>query len=142
MKRWAYGSMPSPFISHVCLCKISPGNKAVISSYLTAKETNVGKFKAIPDMRSFFSSRLGQERGSTFDVSNLGSVKREKGEWEMGRMVFSRSAFASGSAFLTGIITGTDGCAVIGFVWQEDIVGEGVMEGVVEGVVEGVEERS
>jgi len=112
--------------------------KTAISQYLKVGEINVGKFKAIPDMRSFFSSRLGQKRGSSFDVSNLGSVERGKEDWEMGRVVFSRSAFASGSAFSTGVVTGGDGCAVLGFVWQEGVVGEDVMEGVVEGLRRGV----
>jgi hypothetical protein len=115
-------------------------SKEDITSYLKAGEVNVGKFKAIPDVRALFSSRLGQERGSTFDVSNLGSARTERGEWKMGRVVFSRSAFASGSSFSTGVITGGDGCAVLGFVWQEGVVREEVMEGVVEGVRRGIED--
>lgn len=96
---------------------------------------NVAKFRQIPDMRKFFLGRLGKERGTSFDVSNLGSmgVGEEEGKrWRMGRMVFSRSAFASGSAFSTGVVTGPDGCLVFGFVWQEGVVEGSLIEGVVE----------
>ena len=96
---------------------------------------NVAKFKQIPDMRKFFLGRVGKERGTSFDVSNLGSmgVGDEEGKrWKMERMVFSRSAFASGSAFSTGMVTGPDGCLIFGFVWQEGVVEGPLMECVVE----------
>jgi len=105
---------------------------------------NVAKFKAITDMRSMFLGRVGCERGSSFDVSNLGSlgVGKEEGKggeedgegWRMGRMVFSRSAFVAGSAFSTGLVTGADGCLVFGFVWQEGVVKGALMEGIIKRV--------
>lgn len=95
---------------------------------------NVAKFKTIPDMREFFQSRVGKERNSSFDVSNLGVVKAasEDSEWEIGRTVFSRSAWVTGSAFTVGVVTGGDGCLVLGFVWQEGVVGREIVDGVVE----------
>jgi hypothetical protein len=113
--------------------------KGDISRYLEKGDVNVGKFKGVGDMRSLFLERVGRERVSSFEVSNLGCIGVEKGEWEMGRVVFSRSAFASGSAFSVGVVTGPDGCAVLAFVWQEGVVSEELMEGVIKGVKEVIE---
>jgi hypothetical protein len=60
-------------------------------------------------------------------------------EWEMGRMVFSRSAWVSGSAFTVAVVTGGDGCLVLGFVWQEGIVGSEIVEEIIEMVERQVE---
>jgi hypothetical protein len=107
-----------------------------IMAYLASEgqAINVAKFKTIPDMREFFQSRVGKERNSSFDVSNLGVVKAasEDSEWEIGRTVFSRSAWVTGSAFTVGVVTGGDGCLVLGFVWQEGVVGREIVDGVVE----------
>lgn len=102
----------------------------------------MGKFKAVNDMRMMFSGKVGRERVSSIEASNLGVFGVEKGEggWEVGRVVFSRSVFASGSAVAVGVVSGGDGGVVLGFVWQEGVVGEDVMDGVVEGVRRGVEE--
>lgn len=84
-------------------------------------------------MREFFLCKIGSDRGSSFDVSNIGGLRSEpegtdwppsekqKG-WKMGSMVFSRSAFVSGSAFPTGLGTGPNECLISGFVWQEGVV--------------------
>lgn len=88
-------------------------------------------------MRAFFLGRVGKERGTSFDVSNLGIMKieaQEKESWKMGKVVFSRSAFVSGSAIAAGIVTGADGCLTIGVCWQEGVVDRGVVEMVVENV--------
>jgi hypothetical protein len=111
-------------------------SRKIIEDYLATNGTsiNVGKFKTLPSMHDFFLSRVGQERSSSFDVSNLGifknpisklenglnhkSVTVEQGnenevpDWEIGRIVFSRSAFVSGSALSTSVVTGGDGCLV------------------------------
>lgn len=99
-------------------------------------------------MREFFLKKIGTDRGSSFDVSNLGGLglggtemdRENENGWKMGRMVFSRSAFVAGSAFSTGLVTGPDGCLVFGFVWQEEVVERGLIEGVV-GYVKGEIER-
>jgi hypothetical protein len=100
---------------------------------------NVAKFKRIKDMRKFFLDKLGKERGGSFDVSNLGAMKAERGvEWSMERMVFSRSAFVSGSALSAGVVTGVDGCLTLGFSWQEGVVGREFVGMVVEKVRVGI----
>jgi hypothetical protein len=117
-------------------------SRELITDYLknNGEKVNVAKFKEIKDMRNFFLGRVGQERASSFDFSNLGAMKiEENGEWGMGRMVFSRSTFVSGSAIAVGVVTGADGCFTLGFCWQEGVVGRDVVEMVVEKVKVGIE---
>jgi len=93
-------------------------------------------------MRSFFQGKVGKERGSCFHVSNLSVMKVEgkgKGQWEIGRVIFSRSAFVSGSAIAVGVMTGGDRCLTMGFCWQEGAVERDVVEMVVEKVRVGIE---
>ena len=97
-------------------------------------------------MRSFFLSKVGEDRGSSFEVSNVGGVnmenvaaKENEEGWKMGRIVFSRSAFVSGSALSTGVVTGPDGCLVFGFVWQEGVVEKKLVQTVVEYVEREIE---
>lgn len=93
-------------------------------------------------MRGFFSGRMGKERGTSFDVSNLGAMKvghAENQGWKMGKMLFSRSAFVSGSAIAAGVVTGADGCLSIGFCWQEGAVEMIIVGMVVEKVRIGIE---
>ncbi len=119
-------------------------SQALIGEYLkgNGEKMNVAKFKQIKDMRDFFKSRIGSERGTSFDVSNLGVMKIDGEQmqgWEMGKLVFSRSAFVTGSAIAAGVVTGPDGCLTTGFCWQEGVVERNVMEMMVEKVRAGVE---
>lgn len=60
-------------------------------------------------------------------------------DWKVGKMVFSRCAFVSGSAISTSVVTGGDGCLVLGFSWQEGIVEEELVDEVMAGVREEIE---
>ena len=107
----------------------------MIAEYLKTggQKINVAKLKAIPDMRKMFSEKVGKARGSSFDVSNIGGLAAGgRNGWKMGRVLFSRSAFVAGSAFSTGLVTGPDGCLVLGFVWQEGVVERELMMDVIE----------
>lgn len=122
-------------------------SKDIISAYLASdgQRINVARMKQRGDMREFFLSLVGKERDSSFEVSNLGVVKNMKEEvknegWSMGRCRFSRSAFAAGSAFSIGTITGCDGCLCLGFSWQESVIERNIMEEIVEGVKTEVEQ--
>lgn len=116
------------------------------------EKVNVLKFKEIADMRAWLKGMVGKERGSSFDVSNLGVVRGNvEGEaegggedgvakrWDIGRVVFSRSAWVSGSAFTASVVTGGDGCLVLGFVWQEGVVGNEFVKRIVELVEKQIE---
>lgn len=111
-------------------------SKESIDRYLQTggKSINVAKFKNIKNMKEFFLSRVGEERGTSFDVSNLGGMRAkevEEGQWKMGRVVFSRSAFVSGSAIAVGVVSGADGCLSLGFSWQRGIVHDILVEKVI-----------
>ena len=119
-------------------------SRALIGEYLKSngEKMNVAKFKQIKDMRSLFKGRIGSERGTSFDVSNLGVIKIDGEQmqgWELGKLVFSRSAFVSGSAIAAGVVTGPDGCLTIGFCWQEGVVEREVVEMMAEKVRAGFE---
>jgi hypothetical protein len=45
-----------------------------------------------------------------------------RNNWKSGRMVFSRSVAALAPALGCAIITGADGCLVLGYNWQVRIV--------------------
>lgn len=121
--------------------------RAGIGEYLltAGRKVNVASLQDVPDMKEMFLAKVGCERGSSFDILNIGTalececeVWKEEG-WKMGGMVFNRGAFASGSAFSTGLVTGMDGCLVLGFVWQVGVVEEELMSGMIEKVREGIE---
>ncbi|KAE9375706.1 hypothetical protein N431DRAFT_556083 [Stipitochalara longipes BDJ] len=118
--------------------------RGLINDYLESngEKINVAKFKQIKDMRGFFSARIGKERGSSFDVSNLGVMNirdEEKQGWKMQKVLFSRSAFVSGSAIAAGVVTGVDGCLTIGVCWQEGVVENNIVGMVLERVRVGIE---
>ncbi|KAI4906427.1 hypothetical protein J4E90_010501 [Alternaria incomplexa] len=82
--------------------------------------TSIAPFKLIPDVAAVFTSLLGTTRDAAFEVSNLGRFippaadqlrhgNDEAAHWQMGRMVFSRSAVAFGAAVTTSVVTGVEG---------------------------------
>lgn len=115
-----------------------------IKDYLETggKAVNVAKFKLIKDMRKSFLETVRKERSSSLGVSNLGAIRVDEsqgpGEWKMGRTVFSRSAGVSGSAISVGLVSGQDGCLVIGFSWQEEVVSSDIVQDVITKVKEGI----
>lgn len=103
-----------------------------IETYLSHRGNaiNVARFKNILDMASIFTSKLGKARDSAFEVSNLGVFDAPKvdGGWEVSKVVFSRSAFASGSAIAVSIVSGNDRAMILGFTWHEGVVEEKLIE--------------
>lgn len=121
-------------------------SRQTIVDYLNSEgeRINIAKLKTVPDMRQFMLAKVGKQRGSTFDVSNVGKLKPapEGGNWRMGKMVFSRSAWIGGGAFSTGVVSGADASLVIGFCWQQGIISREVMEGIAEKVKNQIEALS
>ncbi|KAE8146744.1 hypothetical protein BDV25DRAFT_143394 [Aspergillus avenaceus] len=81
---------------------------------------------------SLLLSKVGRERGASFEVSNIGALAAaetvEEGVPRMGRMVFSQSASVTGNAIEVSAASGPDGCLVLAWSWQEGVVeGELVM---------------
>lgn len=108
--------------------------------------TNIAFFKFIPDLRSALISTLGQVRGESFEVSNLGTFlgpenpggNAENGKgavWRVKKVLVSRCAYAAGGPLVVCVL-GCEGNVGLGFTWQEGAVEDGVVEGVVRGVRE------
>lgn len=112
--------------------------QSAIKAYLAhgGNAINVARFKNIPDISSIFTSKIGQPRDSAYEVSNLGVFNASGVEsgWQSSRIVFSRSAFASGSAIAVSAVSGVDGAMSLGFTWQVGVVEEEVVERFIDGI--------
>ncbi|KAF2670614.1 hypothetical protein BT63DRAFT_439609 [Microthyrium microscopicum] len=94
-----------------------------------AKNLSIGLLKYVSDLNSFFTSKLGTARDTSFEVSNLGVVKEDPEH--MSAMVFSQSANVTGAAFCVSSVTSGDGRLVLGFSWQEGVVEEVLVNDVI-----------
>ncbi|RGP74568.1 hypothetical protein FSPOR_1145 [Fusarium sporotrichioides] len=101
---------------------------------------NVAIFKLIPDVKAFLASTVGNPRGESFEVSNLGHFpepKNLKGDgnpsWCRGKLLLSRCAFAPGAPLVICIID-NEASVGIGFTWQADVGDDEVAESVIDGL--------
>lgn len=100
---------------------------------------NVAIFKLVPDIAAALKATLGQARGESFEVSNLGnfSLPTLKGGsnalWKRGKAMLSRSAYAAGGPLVICVLN-TDENIGFGFTWQEDSIDGDVVESVVNGL--------
>lgn len=94
-----------------------------------------GLLRYASNIRGLIQGYLGQKRGPTFEVSNIGLVdgglERKETGWSISRMIFSQSANVIGPviAFSVCSIKGGDMC-VMGS-WQEDVIEAQVAQDVV-----------
>ena len=104
------------------------------------KNAAVNMLRYVRDFQQeLFLSKVGLERGSSFEVSNVGVLKVDKSgdavrgdDVEIGRMVFSQSANVAGNAFQVSAVTGGDGGLVLAFSWQKGVVEDALVEKVME----------
>ncbi|KPA39395.1 hypothetical protein FLAG1_07748 [Fusarium langsethiae] len=101
---------------------------------------NVAIFKLIPDVKAFLASTVGNPRGESFEVSNLGHFpepKILKGDgnpsWRRGKLLLSRCAFASGAPLVICVIDNEESVG-IGFTWQADVGDDEVADSVIDGL--------
>ncbi|KAK1141775.1 Alcohol acetyltransferase [Aspergillus melleus] len=92
--------------------------------------------KYVDDFKEeLFLSKVGRERDSSFEISNIGAVGLKEAQDSamprMGRMTFSQSANVTGSAIAVSSVTGADGCLVLTFVWQKGVVDEDLMSSLI-----------
>ncbi|PGH29563.1 hypothetical protein GX50_07677 [[Emmonsia] crescens] len=114
-----------------------PWDEAVRSRKTIEDTINMGGKNAMTNLLKYvgdyhselFLSKVGKDRADSYEVSNLGvftsNLEPKAGSQSprVGRMVFSQSANVTGSAFEVSAITGADGCLVLAFSWQKDVVG-------------------
>ncbi|KAJ4003495.1 Alcohol acetyltransferase [Fusarium irregulare] len=99
---------------------------------------NVAVFKLIPDIKAFLTSSVGNTRGESFEVSNLGTFPQSKnlpGDgspfWQRGKLQLSRCAFAPGAPLVVCVIDNEEYVG-FGFTWQADVGDDEVVESVID----------
>ncbi|OAL68786.1 hypothetical protein A7D00_7276 [Trichophyton violaceum] len=115
--------------------------KQTIDTALSRRGSNspVGMLKYVKDyVKEIFLPKLGQERELSFEVSNIGVFTADPSEEadpaeadtrpRIERMVFTQSVNVFGCAISTSVITGADGCLVLGFSWQRGVVEDSLMD--------------
>ncbi|OAP55345.1 hypothetical protein AYL99_10318 [Fonsecaea erecta] len=114
---------------------------------LEGRNTEVGLLGYVNDyQQELFLSKVGKDRDASFDVSNLGvfkpataTVSEGSQEVEIGRMLFTQSPGVTAGVFQVSVVTGPDGCLVLGVTWQNGVVDDELVEKVMESVKEEVE---
>ncbi|KAJ9614647.1 Alcohol acetyltransferase [Cladophialophora chaetospira] len=118
-------------------------SRRTIEHSLSLKGTNsvIGLLRYVNNYHEeLFLPKIGKERSSSFEVSNLGLFKPatatigDEDNAEIGRMMFTQSAGVMSAAIQFSVVTGADGCLVLGVTWQEGIVEEVLVEKVTESV--------
>lgn len=98
--------------------------------------------------KEFFLPKIGKNRASSFEVSNLGvfrlyqpqengrsdGTEREVEVPRISRVIFTQSANVTGAALETSAVTGPDGCLVLGFSWQKGVIEEELVAAVIDTV--------
>ncbi len=118
------------------------GARQIIVAYLEAAGQYLESacLKHVQGINQAMIDSLGGKRDYSFEVSNLGFVGAgmqdisDGSNLRRGRMVFSRSASALAPALGCGIVTGADGCLVLGYNWQVGIVDDGLVAKVIKNV--------
>ncbi|KAF2465683.1 uncharacterized protein BDR25DRAFT_294701 [Lindgomyces ingoldianus] len=109
------------------------------------KDSTVGLLRWVPDLHKFFLGKMGKERGDSFELSNVGVFKASRmvegeGCWRVGKVVFSQSGNVVGAGFEVSVVTGGDGCLVLGIAWLEGVVEGSWIEMVIGSLRAGIEE--
>lgn len=121
--------------------KVQEGTRAHFANASSSGQpyTNVAMFKLIPDLAAALTSTLGNERGESFEVSNVGLFAQPNyfegvdAAWQSGRAILSRCAYAAGGPLVICVIT-THESVVFGFTWQEGAISDDVVYRVIDGL--------
>lgn len=117
--------------------------KSELATEVAQKGTDnpIALLKYVSDMHEYFTSKIGKDRESTAEVSNLGVWRarregvldgdqktadgaRTEKNWRLGRMVLSQSVHRVGAMVSLSAVTGGDGCLVLSFNWREPLDAE------------------
>lgn len=98
----------------------------------------IALLKYVKNMHEYFVGKVGGQRESTAEVSNLGVYRPfpsnsspgdnenvtvcGKEQWKIGRMIFSQSLNHTGPMVSLSAVTGGDGCLVLSFNWPRQPV--------------------
>ena len=104
---------------------------------LEGKNASPNLLKYVNDYQQMLLSKIGKQRGSSLEVSNVGVftsdlASSDPEKPQIGRMLFSQCASLTGSAVEVSVITGVDGCMVLAFSWQTGVVELELISAVIE----------
>lgn len=112
---------------------------------LQGKNAGPNLLKYVGDFHEeLYRSKVGKPRKASFEVSNIGALgvgEQEAERPQIGRVVFSQSASVTGSAIEVSVASGGDGCLVLAFTWQADVVDNTLISSIIDqatGEVHGV----
>ncbi|KAF5715929.1 hypothetical protein FMUND_6574 [Fusarium mundagurra] len=101
---------------------------------------NVAALKLIPDIGATLAGSIGQPRGESFEVSNLGTfpeAKNTKGAskplWHRGKVLLSRCAYAGGAPLVVCVLNNEEYVG-FGFTWQDGSIEESIVQAVINGI--------
>ncbi|KAH9203879.1 alcohol acetyltransferase [Leptodontidium sp. 2 PMI_412] len=96
----------------------------------------LGMIPYISDLRKMFVGMMGKRRSTTYEISNVGSLKvgaeGEGGKWRIQRDVFSQSASVTGAAMYFNVASVAGGPLTVAITWLEGVVDGEVVGGVKE----------
>ena len=104
-------------------------------------DMSVGYLRCVPDMHQWFGRKMGQQRLSAFELSNVGTMtpSTKHGNYQIQSMLFSQSASACSGAIKVSAVTGRDGRLALRVSWQVGVVNDDMIQGLVAQVLEEVE---
>ncbi|KAH7356449.1 alcohol acetyltransferase [Rhexocercosporidium sp. MPI-PUGE-AT-0058] len=84
----------------------------------------IGIIPYIPDLRKMFVSMLGKPRSTTYEISNVGSLKvdSEGGKWRIQRDIFSQSGSVTGATMYFNVGSVAGGPLTITITWLDGVV--------------------
>ncbi|KAJ5410651.1 Alcohol acetyltransferase [Penicillium crustosum] len=90
----------------------------------------VGYLPLIQNQHHWMLQKLGRNRKSAFELSNIGASSTLRGgsNFEIKSMLFSQSSSACSAAIKVSAVTGRDGRLVLGFTWQEGAIEAGMIQ--------------
>ncbi|KAJ6137188.1 Alcohol acetyltransferase [Penicillium samsonianum] len=90
----------------------------------------VGYLAFIRNQHHWMLQKLGRNRMSSFELSNVGASSTLRGgmNFEIESMLFSQSSSACSAAIKVSAVTGRDGRLALGFTWQEGAIEAGMIE--------------
>ncbi|QDS72415.1 hypothetical protein FKW77_009056 [Venturia effusa] len=93
-------------------------------------DSQISLLRYAGDIRTFLLNRIGKQRDTSFEISNLGAFKppHDSSRWHIGRMVFSQSNNVIAVPLTACMITGGDNCLTIGFSWTDGAVEEELID--------------
>jgi hypothetical protein len=92
----------------------------------------LGLIPYISDMHAFYTKKIGDDRDSTYEISNVGVLKVKSlvsvDGWTVERVIFSQSGMGTGAGLGINVASVAGGELVVCFTWVKGDVEEGLVE--------------